>query len=38
MKNKDIALTDAQRDMVEANMDTVWSSWRQRWCMWFPLI
>lgn len=23
MKNKDIALTDAQRDMVEANMDTV---------------
>ena len=23
MKNKDIALTDAQRDMVEANMDVV---------------
>lgn len=23
MKNKDIALTDSQRDMVEANMDTV---------------
>ena len=23
MKNKDIALTDTQRDMVEANMDVV---------------